>query len=201
MYYANHYLELVSAGIPVRAALSAENFVSRLCQVLQEIGGSKSHSMETIVSHWATHKPLQPAWDELMDGPLPLSLEHGDLWIGNIIVNPDRIAVIDWADSSISHPFFSLARFVEYIHEFRDDVSSRALSRLKAAYLEPWTVYAPMTELKKQLNGAEMLFPVHRAARVLDTWSQTEKTCRWELSSTVLFYIRQMAKASHLLAE
>jgi hypothetical protein len=58
---------------------------------------------------------------------VPETLEHSDLHIGNVYANAGRILFLDWGDTAVSHPFFSLAR--------ADDVWD---ARLRDAYLEPW---------------------------------------------------------------
>ena len=44
----------------------------------------------------------------LQTGPVPLSLDHGDFWPGNIYTSDEKITLFDWSDASITHPFFSL---------------------------------------------------------------------------------------------
>ena len=51
---------------------------------------------------------LGAACDELTASGLPLTLEHGDLWVSNIYVGDAEPQFIDWTDASISHPFLSL---------------------------------------------------------------------------------------------
>jgi Phosphotransferase enzyme family len=38
---------------------------------------------------------------------IPLTLEHGDLWPGNFLVDQSTCVIIDWEDVAIAHPFFS----------------------------------------------------------------------------------------------
>ncbi|HYF61194.1 MAG TPA: hypothetical protein VD886_00180, partial [Herpetosiphonaceae bacterium] len=49
---------------------------------------------------------------ELAALPIPATIEHGDFWPGQIVLNPGPATVIDWSDSSLSHPFFSLHMFM-----------------------------------------------------------------------------------------
>ena len=73
---------------------------------------------------------IAPAFAErcaALAGSVPETLEHSDLHIGNVFAREGRILFLDWGDTAVSHPFFSLAR--------ADDVWD---ARLRAAYLEPW---------------------------------------------------------------
>jgi len=48
---------------------------------------------------------------------IPNTIDHGDLYPSNIIQEADgRIMIFDWAEASITHPFFSLLPFLRYSH-------------------------------------------------------------------------------------
>jgi hypothetical protein len=61
--------------------------------------------------------------------PVPASVQHDDLHIGNVFRHDGTMRILDWGDTSISHPFFSLV--VAFWH-------SDGTARMRAAYLEPW---------------------------------------------------------------
>jgi hypothetical protein len=67
------------------------------------------------------------------------SVQHDDLHMANLYSDGSTFRVVDWGDSSIAHPFFSLVvtfRFLEEVnHLAHDDPWFR---RLRDAYLEPW---------------------------------------------------------------
>lgn len=69
------------------------------------------------------------------------SIQHDDLHMRNLYSNGNRLRVVDWGDSSIAHPFFSLVVTFRFLEEFNhlapDDQWFR---RLRDAYLEPWGV-------------------------------------------------------------
>ena len=56
-----------------------------------------------------------------------------------MVVSSGNLRVVDWGDSSIAHPFFSLVVTFRFLEEFNhlapDDPWFR---RLRDAYLEPW---------------------------------------------------------------
>lgn len=76
---------------------------------------------------------------ELAGAGIPESIQHDDLHMGNVYALGDGLRVLDWGDSSISHPFASLVvtfRFLEQVNGLgRDDPW---FARLRDAYLEPW---------------------------------------------------------------
>jgi len=67
------------------------------------------------------------------------SVQHDDLHMANLYTDGGRLRVVDWGDSSIAHPFFSLVVTFRFLEEFNhlapDDPWFR---RLGDAYLEPW---------------------------------------------------------------
>jgi hypothetical protein len=76
---------------------------------------------------------------ELAAHDIPEAVQHDDLHGANVYLRGDRLRVLDWGDSSISHPFFSLVvtfRFLEEVNGLRP--GDGWFGRLRDAYLEPW---------------------------------------------------------------
>ena len=67
--------------------------------------------------------------DELAAAGLPETIQHDDLHRNNVYERNGRLRLLDWGDSSVSHPFFSLVVTFRLVAES---------SRLRDAYLEPW---------------------------------------------------------------
>jgi hypothetical protein len=67
------------------------------------------------------------------------SVQHDDLHMANLYSNGEQLRIVDWGDSSIAHPFFSLVVTFRFLEEFNhlapDDPWFR---KLRDAYLEPW---------------------------------------------------------------
>jgi hypothetical protein len=77
--------------------------------------------------------------DELVALDLPETLQHDDLHMGNLYAQGERLRVLDWGDSSISHPFASLVVTFRFLEESnRLPPSNPWFARLRDAYLEPW---------------------------------------------------------------
>ena len=76
---------------------------------------------------------------ELAAHGLPETIQHDDLHMANVYKNAEQLRVLDWGDSSISHPFASLVvtfRFLEEMNKL--PVDDPWFTRLRDAYLEPW---------------------------------------------------------------
>jgi hypothetical protein len=76
---------------------------------------------------------------ELDAGGVPSTIQHDDLHHKNLYERKGRLRVLDWGDSSISHPFASLVvtfRFLEEITKLPP--TDPWFERLRDAYLEPW---------------------------------------------------------------
>ncbi len=76
---------------------------------------------------------------ELASHHLPETIQHDDLHMNNVYRWGKALRVLDWGDSSISHPFASLVptfRFLEERNGLAPD--DPWLDRVRDAYLEPW---------------------------------------------------------------
>jgi hypothetical protein len=77
--------------------------------------------------------------DELRASPVSETIQHDDLHMLNVYVQGEQLRVLDWGDSSISHPFMSLVdtfRFLEEVTKLPP--GDPWFTRLRDAYLEPW---------------------------------------------------------------
>jgi hypothetical protein len=67
------------------------------------------------------------------------SIQHDDLHMANLYSDGGMLRVVDWGDSSIAHPFFSLVVTFRFLEEFNDLApDDRWFRTLRDAYLEPW---------------------------------------------------------------
>lgn len=117
---------------------------------------------------------IDQAATRLTASPVPSCLDHGDLWPGNVLPpgrGRQRHRFIDFGDAAWTHPFLSMMMLiVECRHQWAIPELPQALNldhpllrRMIDAYLEPWTVYAPMPELRSTLSDALRLAPVRRS--------------------------------------
>jgi hypothetical protein len=76
---------------------------------------------------------------ELAAHDVPQTVQHDDLHMANVYAQGERLRLLDWGDTSISHPFASLVvtfRFLEEVN--RLPPADPWFARLRDAYLEPW---------------------------------------------------------------
>jgi Ser/Thr protein kinase RdoA (MazF antagonist) len=106
---------------------------------------------------------LDAAVAALECGPIPSSVDHGDLHDANVYVDGGG-RVFDWGDASIGHPFASLL-IVDVALENRFDLigDTPEARRLHAAYLEPWSDLATPDELERIARTAMRLGGAHKA--------------------------------------
>lgn len=107
---------------------------------------------------------LRAACQQLASLGLPETLVHEEIHENNVIVREGRYTFTDWSDASVGHPFFTwLVTERTLVHWLHLEQDGAELQRLRDAYLEPWTVYAPRAELLKALSMAYRLGMVNRA--------------------------------------
>jgi hypothetical protein len=104
-----------------------------------------------------------------MGGPVPLSLIHEEVHDGNVHVRDGQPVFIDWAEASVSHPFAGLINTLRVVG-WRSgwEAGGPEMLRLRDAYLEPWTRYAPVEELRELFTQGYALGAVARAT----TWER-----------------------------
>ena len=76
---------------------------------------------------------------ELAARDVPETIQHDDLHHANVYSQGEQLRILDWGDSSVAHPFFSLVvtfRFLEEINKLLPP--DPWFARLRDAYLEPW---------------------------------------------------------------
>ncbi len=88
-------------------------------------------------------------------GPLPLALDHGDLWPSNVLVGPAGCAFVDWEDVRVAHPFLSLFQLLTGAYldrRFADH--DAAAARIRDAYLAGWSAWAGRAEIARAFDAA-----------------------------------------------
>jgi hypothetical protein len=125
--------EHLAARVPdLRVELLAGRYPELLDEALPVDAEQRSllRAFEATFAQWC---------DQLARAGIPASIQHDDLHHHNVYLRDGHIRVLDWGDSSISHPFMSLVvtfRFLEHINRLAPTDSWFA--RLRDAYLEPW---------------------------------------------------------------
>jgi hypothetical protein len=136
---------------------------------------------------------LANACAELGARGIPNTLDHADLWASNVIDTASGPVIIDWEDACLSHPFFGLW-YLLMSAEDRVDDPARARSRIRDAYLEPWTRYASSEQLRAAFDLAQRLAPLCFAITFrLDVLPLLDAS--WELREFVPFFLRRLITA------
>lgn len=104
-----------------------------------------------------------------VSGDLPATLIHEEVHDGNVHVRDGRPVFIDWAEASVSHPFAGMTNTLRMVG-WRSgwEPGGPEVRALRDAYLEPWTRYAPLSELRPQFGEGYALGALARAA----TWAR-----------------------------
>jgi len=134
--------ELLERGVfDFRLSALDDRFDALLAVLDADLAAALSRRLPRIVSRVR----------ELAACPLPVMLDHGDLHDANVFVRAGHARILDWGDANVAHPLFSL--IVEMDRDAR------------GAYLEPFTVLAPMAQLEA---GAELVAEHRPLLRVLE---------------------------------
>jgi hypothetical protein len=85
---------------------------------------------------------FEPRFAELcaeLAGTAPETVQHDDLHIVNVYADGDNLRILDWGDTSIAHPFFSLVATFRCLEDVNKvPPGDPAYTRLRDAFLEPW---------------------------------------------------------------
>lgn len=107
--------------------------------------------LPTLIDDAATLAELQRRCTVLELSGLPFTLEHGDLWPGNVLADRVTSIVIDWEDACIAPPLIGLAPLVVGLSA-NPAATPNALERVQRAYLGAFTRYAPAARLEELLR-------------------------------------------------
>jgi hypothetical protein len=135
-----------------------------------------------------TRIPTFKRWcNDLLQYSIPASIEHGDLWAGQVVMHGDHSVFIDWSDASVSHPFFSMLFLKEVLPPLG---VTDAQAMLRNAYLEGWKAFEPMTRSIAAFELAQRLAPLHHAIHYYKHILPNMQF-KWEMSNMVPFYLKQ----------
>jgi len=109
--------------------------------------------------------------NELAAHDIPATIQHDDLHMANVYDDGGRLRVLDWGDSSIAHPFFSLFVTFRFLEEQNGlSPGDPWFPRLRDASLEPsGSGLADVFELAYRLSSFAHVFAWIRQRDHLDT--------------------------------
>ncbi len=124
-------------------------FVAELPVLLQGAWNPLTEEEQERLQQIAPH--LKSSCLELAHLGIPASVHHGDFHRGNILVNEAGCTLIDWAGFvGVAHPFLSL-----WVPLSDWDMSAQTI--LSESYLEVWSSYAPLEQMRPALVLAHPL--------------------------------------------
>jgi hypothetical protein len=112
---------------------------------------------------------LEPEVDrvcaELAAGPVPDTINNDDFTDGSVHVTGAGYRFLDWGDACVSHPFMTLT-VTQRVIELRNGLAlgSAEIARIRDAYLEPFTRFAPRAELEAMVEPARRIGQICRVA-------------------------------------
>jgi len=155
--------ELLALGVVDRRPVALSRLAAQLLENEQTllVGQPDGVSPASYQRLRALAPALADQCQQLADAGVPFSLHHGDLHDANIFMGEDGYLFIDWGDSSVSHPFFSLrSAFVSVEFSLQMEEGAPEFDRLRDAYLEPWTRFGPPAMLRSTFALAARLSPL-----------------------------------------
>ncbi len=102
--------------------------------------------------------------EKLASFGIPETIHHDDFHDGNIFVQDDgKIILTDWGESAVTHPFFTLVVIMRSVDNSLGIDFSPESEQVRDMYLQYWTSYAPMEELRPIVKLAQRIGYVNRA--------------------------------------
>ncbi|MTI95752.1 MAG: hypothetical protein FH749_09770 [Firmicutes bacterium] len=137
---------------------------------------------ETAAKEWGRIVPaIKQKCRQLAAYKIPETLEHGDLYCGNININDDGVVFFDWTDGSISHPFFSLDPFLNEC-EFSETDKEHIVS----SYLKSWATYLgrDIEDITAAWELAKPLALVHQTVIYFRIKRSLQPEGRWQIGNS-----------------
>ncbi len=189
-----HVDDWLARGVPDRCLHRMVQLIDPLIMMSTQLlaGAPPGLSEEEVEGLHALPMKMKLLCAKLASYDVPHTLIHGDLG-GNILVNGDRYIFFDWTDVCISHPFFEMATIIDTVLDasiIQDQTDTR--TRLRDAYLEPWTAYEPMERLVEAFELTKALGSLHQAMSYMWILMNSAEDARWELESGLLLWLRSL---------
>jgi hypothetical protein len=186
--------ELRALGVPERRLEDlAQRAGPLLADVPATLPGDPAGLSDAQRAQLAQLGPRLRDWcAELAAYRIPPALEHGDFWAGQVVVADRGYGFLDWSDSSIAHPFFSLLLFlIEVDDYFPKEPGVR--ERLRDAYLAPWAALAPRHSIVRAFELAQPLAALHHAISYHQVVLPNMEL-RWEMELMLPFYLKMLLR-------
>lgn len=132
---------------------------------------------------------IESACNQLVSGPIPQTLMHGDFHGGNIALNDHGYVIFDWTDACISHPFFDLLTIVD--NNF-DTLEPERREQLISTYLGEWASrgYGSLEDLRATCDLALKVGPLYHAISYWQILKVCEQPTMAEMGTVLPYYLK-----------
>ncbi len=188
---SQHIGELRALGVPERGLSWLQ---TGLGQLLADSGALSAGVAGLASDEIVALRQLEPElrldclrWER---SGLPLSLEHGDFSAWQVQLDGGDNRFLDWSDSSVAPPFFSM---LGILRDLPGEILAvpHAATRLRDTYLAAWTELVPPGSAREAFDAAQRLAPLHHALiYYVDVLPSMEQ--HWELESMLPYYLRML---------
>jgi predicted transcriptional regulator len=179
--------ELLAARLPDRRL---KVLAAQVDEVLADPNSLDGITDEEIAKLRAAAPQIKAMCAQLESYGVPQTLLHGDFHGGNIIVQEGKCLIFDWADACIAHPFFDL--FIVPDGKGNEAMTPEESDRLRDIYLEFWTEYAPMDQLREAARLARILGAFHQAISYMQGTDSLEDSARWVFAGVAARWLRRV---------
>jgi aminoglycoside phosphotransferase (APT) family kinase protein len=184
---APHVGRLLAAGCNDRRL---DWLAAQSSEWLTEVDLSRWLPADEIAELRAAEKRLSEMCAELASLPVPHTIGHGDLHLGNVAQGPDGFVIFDWTDACVVHPFIDM---IEIGYEEDEAVAARLLD----AYLAAWSGVASAAELRDAWRLAEPLTALNHAISYVSLWSNVAaEAADREFGSATRRFLRRLLEAT-----
>lgn len=166
---AKHLDELLAIGVPdyrlpILPDLYRQLLADEKSLLIDQEKGLTTRDLQTLRGMAARFEQICA---ELAAYGIPESINHGDFHDGNVLVRERRIAIIDWADACLSHPFMSLRTLfvsIEIALKLDEYVFTPEMAALLDHYLEAWHDYGSIEHLRSAYQVSKPVASIVKTA-------------------------------------
>jgi hypothetical protein len=146
---ASHVRRALKLGAPDRRGSALATQYAALLELSSRLRvGLKEGLTKRQESELRDLLPQVPTWTENLS-VVADTIQHDDLHDGQVFVKDGRYRILDWGDSCVSHPFYSMSVVERSVaHTLNLKPGSREITRLRDLYLEPFTAFASAARLR-----------------------------------------------------
>ena len=194
-----HAQELAALGVRVRDNAWLRAGLDALLDdegafLLDRHGGL---SRDELAALQARRPALHDVCAALATCGIPPALEHGDFGPWQVLADGQQVTFLDWSDSAVTCPLWSLASFLIDLPPELAGPHARAL--LVDAYLAPWERLVPRPALRRAWALADELYGLYNAL-IYHREILPNMEIAWEMERMLPFFARRLL-AQHEAAE